>query len=245
MNRVIVAFRSVGVSFAIASLALFTFAGPATAVAPQRTFVRSDGVDAGNLTCSLATPCRTFTAAIGVVNAGGEVVILDTAGYGPFTINKSVKVIGPSGVYGGISVQGGGGATTGIVINAGDTDTITLRGLDVSGVPGAPPLPLIGIDIQKAGAVHIEKSSIGNFTQGRIRRLHIRQLAETDRGIRQRQPPPRMLRRRLGRRHRSRRRVAHQPRRRQHANPGRPQHRDARGNGCLCPHRRGRRQHSQ
>ena len=97
---------------------------------------------------------------------GGEMVILDTAGYGPFTINKSVKVIGPSGVYGGISVQGAGtGLTTGIVINAGPSDVITLRGLDIAGVPGAAPLPLIGIDIQKAGAVHIEKSSISNFTQ--------------------------------------------------------------------------------
>ena len=167
MNRVRVAFRSVGVSFAVPALALFAFAGPATAVAPQRTFVASFGVDAGNLTCSLANPCRTFNVAIGVVNAGGEVVILDTAGYGPFTINKSIKVIGPSGVYGGISVQGGAGATTGIVINAGNSDDITLRGLDITGVPGAVgPFPDIGIDIQNAGGVHIEKSSIGNFNQG-------------------------------------------------------------------------------
>ena len=46
------------------------------------------------------------------------------------------------------------------------TDVITLRGLDISGVPGAVgPFPLIGIDIQNAGTVHIEKSSISNFTQ--------------------------------------------------------------------------------
>ena len=58
------------------------------------------------------------------------------------------------------------GPTTGIVINAGDTDDITLRGLDISGVPGAVgPFPLFGIDIQNAGAVHIEKSSIGGFPE--------------------------------------------------------------------------------
>ena len=34
-----------------------------------------------------------------------------------------------------------------------------------SGVPNLAPLPNIGIDVQNAGAVHIEKSSIGNFTQ--------------------------------------------------------------------------------
>ena len=111
--------------------------------------------------------------AIGNTLAGGEVVILDTAGYGPMTINKSLKVIGPSGVYGGISVLGaGGGITTGIVINAGDADIVTLRGLDISGVPTAPPLPRIGIDIQNAGTVHIEKSSIGNFTQDTSACIH-------------------------------------------------------------------------
>ena len=81
-------------------------------------------------------------------------------------INKSIKVIGPSGVYGGISVLGGvGNPTTGVVINAGDNDDVILRGLDITGVPGGRPLPLIGIDIQNAGAVHIEKSSISNFPE--------------------------------------------------------------------------------
>jgi len=68
--------------------------------ASQRTFVASTGVDLGNLTCSLALPCRTFNTAIANTLAGGEVVILDTAGYGPMTIDKSIKIIGPSGVYG-------------------------------------------------------------------------------------------------------------------------------------------------
>ncbi len=142
-------------------------AAPAWALR-QRTFVAADplGNDANAaVDCTLAQPCRTFNVAITHTTPGGEVVILGTAGYGPMTINKSIKIIGPSGVYGGISVQGGGGQTTGIVINAGPSDVITLRGLDISGVPGAAPLPLIGIDIQNAGAVHIEKSSIGNFTQ--------------------------------------------------------------------------------
>jgi len=54
-------------------------------------------------------------------------------------------------VQGGLSL-----ITTGVTINAGDSDDVTLRGLDITGVPGAPPLPLVGIDIQNAGAVHIE-----------------------------------------------------------------------------------------
>jgi len=145
--------------------ALFS-TGLSLAVPSQRTFVASYGSDA-SANCNLAAPCRSFNAAIAQTAGGGEVVILDTAGYGPMVINKAIKIIGPSGVYGGISVQGGGsGITTGIVINAANGDDITLRGLDISGVPGAVgPFPEIGIDIQNAGGVHIEKSSIGNFNQ--------------------------------------------------------------------------------
>lgn len=152
----------------VASLAITSLLGaacPVFAAPSQRTFVASYGSDASP-NCALLAPCRSFNAAIAQTNPGGEVVILDTAGYGPMVISKSIKIIGPSGVYGGISVQGGAsGITTGIVIDAGDTDDVTLRGLDISGVPGIAPLPLIGIDVQNAGAVHIEKSSIGNFTQ--------------------------------------------------------------------------------
>jgi hypothetical protein len=144
---------------------------PGASIAVQRTFVHSppSGNDANTASnCSLAFPCRSFNSAISVTDPGGEVVILDTAGYGSMTINKSIKIIGPSGVYGGISVVAGGAVTTGIVINAGNGDDITLRGLDISGVVppgGVAPFPDIGIDIQNAGGVHIEKSSIGNFTQ--------------------------------------------------------------------------------
>ena len=80
--------------------------GSALALPSQRTFVASYGSDL-NPNCNLALPCRSFNAAIAQTNPGGEVVILDTAGYGPMVITKSIKIIGPSGVYGGISVQGG------------------------------------------------------------------------------------------------------------------------------------------
>ena len=151
--------------YAIVIATAFALLPIAATAASQRTFVASYGSDASP-SCSLAAPCRSFNAAIGNTNPGGEVVILDTAAYGVMTINKSIKIIGPSGVYGGISVLGGANPTTGIVINAGDFDDITLRGLDISGVPNSgAPFPDIGIDIQNAGAVHIEKTSIGNFTQ--------------------------------------------------------------------------------
>jgi len=170
MIRSAAAVRQMGVPCALFIVAVLALIPGVACAASQRTFVASYGSDIGPPPCSLASPCRSFNVAIGQTNPGGEVVILDTAGYGPMVINKAIKIIGPSGVYGGISVLGGLGPppppTTGIVINAANGDDITLRGLDISGVPGAAgPFPDVGIDIQNAGAVHIEKSSIGNFTQ--------------------------------------------------------------------------------
>jgi hypothetical protein len=143
------------------ALALVLFAAAASVPSPalaaaQRTFVASTGLP-GN-PCSLGLPCRTFDEAISQTVPGGEVVILDTAGYGAMTIDRAIKVVGPSGVYGGVSVFAGAGIT----INAGDTDTVTLRGLDIVGI-GA--LPVYGIDIQNAGVVHVERTSINNFSQ--------------------------------------------------------------------------------
>ena len=144
-------------------------AAPAWALR-QRTFVAADplGNDANAaVDCTLAQPCRTFNVAIAHTTPGGEVVILDTAGYGPMTINKSIKIIGPSGVYGGISVLRAAAAQT-----HRHRDQCrphrrhhAARSRHLRRVRAAPPLPLIGIDIQNAGAVHIEKSSISNFTQ--------------------------------------------------------------------------------
>ncbi len=141
-------------------LLLLSIAGHAFGA--QRTFVHSPplGQDANQFLvnpCALATPCRTFNVAIGVTDPFGEVVILDTAGYGPMTINKSIKVIGPSGVYGGISVITPG--TMGVVIDAADTDVVTLRGLDITGLGGR-----IGVNVINAKAVHIEKTTISGFS---------------------------------------------------------------------------------
>jgi hypothetical protein len=154
--------RAVFAAAAILSAALAVAAPDAQALI-QRTYVASTGADTGP--CNLPQPCRTFNAAIANTLPGGEVIILDTAGYGPMVITKAIKIIGPAGVYGGISVQGGVNPTTGILINAGNGDDITLRGLDIASVPGAAPLPLIGIDIQNAGGVHIEKTSVSGFSE--------------------------------------------------------------------------------
>src|SRR5687768_18418355 len=88
----------------LGALALFVVAfvlvGDASALV-QRTFVSGLGSDANP--CTRTEPCRTFAAAIAQTQAGGEVVALDTAGYGPVTVTQAISLISPPGVYAGIS----------------------------------------------------------------------------------------------------------------------------------------------
>src|SRR5260221_14720774 len=96
---------------------------PGVAHAAQRTFVASTGNDANP--CTLAQPCRNFTAAIAQTSANGEVIVLDSAGYGTIVspITQSISIIAAPGVYAGISVFTGDGIT----INGGSIKVV-LRG---------------------------------------------------------------------------------------------------------------------
>jgi hypothetical protein len=130
------------------SACLPAFAG-ATA---QRTFVSGGGVD--NLSCSIGNPCRGFAAAITATNVGGEIVALDSAGYGSVIVTKSVSIIAPPGIYAGISVFAG---FDGVTINAPGA-TVALRGLSINGQGGAK-----GINVQQAAAVRIENCAISGM----------------------------------------------------------------------------------
>jgi len=92
-----------------------------------RTWVSANGVD--NSQCSRSNPCRTFAAAIAAVNANGEVVVLDSAGYGPVTIDKAVTIVAPAGVHAAIAPTTGNAIT----INSGITGAVILRGLYLNG----------------------------------------------------------------------------------------------------------------
>ena len=93
-----------------------------------RTYIASNGLDTND--GRLATPCRSIGAALAQTDPGGEIVVLDSAGYGTVSINKSVAVIAPPGIYAGITVTAG----TGIDVTAG---VVALRGLTLRGPGGA------------------------------------------------------------------------------------------------------------
>ncbi len=99
----------------------------------QRTFVASYGSPANTaFNCSIAKPCRALSEAIGVTNSGGEVIVLDSAGYGSVTVDKAVSLISPPGIYAGISVFSG---NDGVTVNAPGA-TVVLRGLSINGQGG-------------------------------------------------------------------------------------------------------------
>jgi len=135
----------------ILSAAVIAAPSPASG-ASQRTFVKSNGLDAN--ACSLAAPCRSFATAIGNTLAGGEVIVLDSAGYGPVTISQSVSIIAPPGVYAGISVSAGAGITV-----SGAGIVVSLQGLSINGTGGTN-----GISFLTGAELHVSNCSIANMS---------------------------------------------------------------------------------
>src|SRR5262245_48327483 len=139
-------------AFGAALLALGLVSNSAQAQQPTRVFVAAQGSNAN--ACSFALPCRTFQRAHDVVAAGGEIDVLDPAGYGALTITKAISIQGHD--FSGITVPSGGG---GITINAGASDAISLRGLIIEGAG----LGQIGIRFNTGKSLTIENCVIRNL----------------------------------------------------------------------------------
>jgi hypothetical protein len=85
------------------------------------------------------------------------VVVLDSGGYGPVTITKSVTLEAPPGVYGGITALSGDG----VDVSAGPSDVVVLRNLTITGIGGS-----LGVSFGSARSVHIEGCTISGWTRG-------------------------------------------------------------------------------
>ena len=136
---------------AASMIALLVAASPALALS-SRTFVSGVGTDTG--TCPVATPCRTFAYALTQTAPSGEIIVLSSAGYGTVTINQAVSIINTSN-FAGVTVASGNGIT----INAGTTDSVTLRGLTVDGGGTGSN----GIVFNSGGKLTIDQCNVLNF----------------------------------------------------------------------------------
>jgi hypothetical protein len=124
--------------------------------APGRTFVSGVGDDTNP--CSREAPCRTFAGAIAKTTAGGEVDVLDPAGYGGATITQSVTIRSDH-VEAGVLVAG----SSGMIVNLSSaTDRVQLEGLDFEGL-GSLGGNLNGVQIVGSGTTTIIRCRINGF----------------------------------------------------------------------------------
>src|ERR1022692_871613 len=115
--------------FTVVILLVALFLTPsAQAVLASRVFVAARSGNDANACNNVATPCQTFAGAITQVVAGGEIIALESGGYGPLTINKAVTVNAPDGIIAFIHPPSGDAIT----ISAGASDTVILRGLTLN-----------------------------------------------------------------------------------------------------------------
>jgi len=137
--------------FAVVAACVLTLSSGARAQA-QRTFVASTGDDA-NALCTFAQPCRSFGAALTQTNSGGEIIVLDSAGYGPVAIAQSVSIIAAPGVYAGISVFSGNGVTI-----TGVGSRVRLSGITINGQGGD-----IGIHFQQGSKLAVDHCTMSDL----------------------------------------------------------------------------------
>ena len=170
------------VAAAVASMT--TLFAAMSAIAAPRTFVASTGSDTNP--CSISQPCRSFGIALAKTAPYGEIVVLDSAGYGPVTISQPVTITAPPGVYAGISASSGTNGVTivppaqGAAVPLAD---VTLRGLTIAGgdygvyAASVPGQSGINIEIDRCtiasnfGGIEIIGNVYGKITQSRISRF--------------------------------------------------------------------------
>jgi hypothetical protein len=134
------------------SIIAIAFASTASAQFP-RTFVSGSGSDNNNC-FSPASACRTFSGALTRTNPGGEIVALDSQGFGPVTIQQSVTIEAAPGAY--VAIAG----SDGVIVNAGPTDQVVLRGLVIN---GRGSKGTHGIKASSVGQLHVENCVIFGY----------------------------------------------------------------------------------
>ena len=120
-----------------------------------RAFVSVSGDD--GTTCGPVWPCRTFAQALTVVTRGGEVVVLSSGDYEPFSITKPVSVVSAPGVHAVIT------ATSGDAITVETLGAVALRGLTLNGLGGVTGINVVSVDV-----LDVEDFILNGFTGNAI-----------------------------------------------------------------------------
>jgi hypothetical protein len=134
----------------------------AHATGANRVWVSGKGSDAPG--CGAPTaPCRSLQYAHdNIVATGGEIDILDPAGYGAITITKAISIVNDG--VGTAGVQSGAGNSA-VTVNAGAGDSIYLRGLNIDGVQYSGAT---GILLNTGGSLKVVNCVVRHFNANGI-----------------------------------------------------------------------------
>jgi len=143
----------------VLATALICSLATTAANARARVFVASYGNDANP--CTFGSPCKTFQQAVNLVDTGGEVTAIDSAGFGSVSITKSVTITSPAGVEAGIAVAAN---APGVAITVGPNDAVKLRGLTILGAG----IGQTGISLTSGGSLTIENCKVTDMTTSGI-----------------------------------------------------------------------------
>src|SRR5579872_5092933 len=137
--------------------AVFLSFSAAQANAITRAWVSGHGADVSG--CGAPTnPCRSLQYVVtNIIAAGGEIDVLDPAGYGPVTIPFALSIVNDG--VGTAGVQQATSSQNGITINAGSTDNVTLRALNIDGLGVAKD----GIRLNSAGSLTVVDCVVRHF----------------------------------------------------------------------------------
>lgn len=148
--------RKIVLKLLIAFAVLAGFGSAPAMAQATRTWISGVGDDVNP--CSRTAPCKTFAGAISKTAASGEIICLDSGGFGGVTITKSIT-LRCIGLEGGVLVA----STNGISINAPADARVVLIGLDIEGLSTIGN-SLNGVNILQAGSVLIQDCTIHAFT---------------------------------------------------------------------------------
>jgi hypothetical protein len=150
----------IGGSLALVCFAFFC-ASDLRALADQ-VFVSARSGNDTNKCGNILTPCQTFAGAVVQLTPGGEATVLDSGDYGPVTIMQALTIEAPAGVTAFVHPRFGDAIT----VNAGSSDTVTLRGLVLLNFGSNN-----GIKVNSVGTLNVENCFITGFQNTGIQML--------------------------------------------------------------------------
>jgi len=161
--------------FGFVGIAVVCFGLVNAGKAAPRAFVSVHGSDTDS--CTASDPCRSFNRALSVVDAGGEIVVMDSGGYSTgFSISKSVT-IDAGGFNASVDSTSGTDLCT---IKTFPSDTVVLKGISFHGANvGANAISVIGV-----GSLYVEHCSIAEFKGDGVKMLNGGNLFVTDLDVR-------------------------------------------------------------